>query len=136
MKMRRIFNDADTDEDGQLTWTEFEEYLSDSTTAAYFSTAGLDANIARTLFRLLDVDDTDRVGIDEFVGGCMRLKGAARSIDVNMLLYETEKMCYKLTEFIEGTTKTLHKLISDSAPGARCKNGPGTSMSKDPDMEG
>jgi hypothetical protein len=130
LKMQRIFKDADKDGDGELTWTEFEEYLSNGTTAAYFSTAGLDANIAKTLFRLLDVDDTDRVGIDEFVGGCMRLKGAARSIDVNMLLYETEKMCYKLTEFIEDTTKTLHELASDTVPGARRKNGPG-----DPDME-
>jgi hypothetical protein len=135
LKMQRIFKDADKDGDGELTWTEFEEYLSNGTTAAYFSTAGLDANIAKTLFRLLDVDDTDRVGIDEFVGGCMRLKGAARSIDVNMLLYETEKMCYKLTEFMEDTTKTLHELTSHGAPGAWHRIGAGTPLSKDPDIE-
>lgn len=116
LKMQSIFRDADKDGDGQLSWTEFEEYLSNGTAAAYFSTAGLDANIARTLFLLLDVDDTDKVGIEEFIGGCMRLKGSARSLDVNMLLYETEKMCYKLTEFMQETTDTLHKLASD--PGA------------------
>jgi len=112
LKMQSIFRDADKDHDGQLSWTEFEEYLSNGTAAAYFSTAGLDANIARTLFLLLDVDDTDKVGIEEFIGGCMRLKGAARSLDVNMLLYETEKMCYKLTEFMQETTDSLNKMMS------------------------
>jgi hypothetical protein len=125
LKIQSIFRDADKDHDGQLSWTEFEEYLSNGTAAAYFSTTGLDANIARTLFLLLDVDDTDKVGIEEFIGGCMRLKGAARSLDVNMLLYETEKMCYKLTEFMQETTDTLDKLASAStAVAGRRKGGP------------
>jgi len=138
LKMHSIFRDADKDGDGQLSWTEFEEYLSNGTAAAYFSTAGLDANIARTLFLLLDVDDTDKVGIEEFIGGCMRLKGSARSLDVNMLLYETEKMCYKLTEFMQETTDSLNKLASDTgatvAPRRRNSNsGNGAIVDTDPD---
>lgn len=136
LKMQRIFKDADTDGDGQLSWSEFEEYLSNGQTAAYFSAAGLDASIARALFVLLDVDDTDRVGIDEFVGGCMRLKGTARSIDVNMLLYETEKLCYKFTEFMQDTTSTLHRLTSDIAPGAWRKSRLDSMRGSNPDAEG
>jgi voltage-gated sodium channel len=142
-KMQRIFKDADTDGDAQLSWPEFQEYLSNGQTAAYFSAAGLDASIARTLFVLLDVDDTGKVGIDEFVDGCMRLKGGARSLDVNMLLYETEKICHKLTGFIQDTaafmqdtTGTLHRLTSDTAPVAWRKNGPDSTRSSDPDAEG
>jgi len=134
LKIQAIFKDADKDGDGQLSWTEFENYLSNDTTAAYFSTAGVDASLARTLFKLLDVDDTDQVGIDEFIGGCMRLKGGARSIDVNMLLYETEKMCHKLTEHMEDTSKILHKLTSDTATGAWRKSRPSTPRSNDSDM--
>merc|ERR1711920_828783 len=76
-----------------------------------------DVSIAKTLFLLLDVDDTDQVGIEEFVGGCAKLKGAARSIDVNMLLYETEKMCYKLTEFMQDTTSALERLAGTGTAG-------------------
>ena len=38
----------------------------------------------------MDTDGTNEVGIEEFVTGCMRLKGEAKSIDVNMLLYKTD----------------------------------------------
>ena len=48
------------------------------------------------LFTLLDVDDSNGVGVDEFVDGCFRLKGAARSIDVHMLLLQVEKMITKV----------------------------------------
>eukprot|EP00747_Dinoflagellata_sp_TGD_P091961 gnl/TRDRNA2_/TRDRNA2_165252_c3_seq2.p1 gnl/TRDRNA2_/TRDRNA2_165252_c3~~gnl/TRDRNA2_/TRDRNA2_165252_c3_seq2.p1 ORF type:complete len:215 (+),score=39.91 gnl/TRDRNA2_/TRDRNA2_165252_c3_seq2:61-705(+) len=68
---------------------------------AYFTTLGLDVTQARALFVLLDVDETDEVEIEEFVMGCMRLKGEAKSIDVNMLLYENEKLLCSLTNFVE-----------------------------------
>jgi len=32
------------------------------------------------------------VGIDEFLDGCMRLKGEAKSIDVNMLVHEIKRL--------------------------------------------
>merc|ERR1711971_227566 len=57
----------------------------------------LDSSQARALFMLLDTDDTEEVSIDEFVSGCTRLKGDAKSIDVNMLLYETEYMIGRVT---------------------------------------
>lgn len=66
-----------------------------------FATLQLDVAQAHALFLLLDVDETNEVDIDEFVGGCMRLKGDAKSIDVNMLLYENEKMICTFTKFIE-----------------------------------
>merc|ERR1712194_116516 len=57
-----------------------------------------------------DVDDSNAVDIDEFVKGCLRLKGNARSIDVNMLLYETEKLHHQLLEFMEAIEHKLAQL--------------------------
>merc|ERR1712151_506040 len=56
---------------------------------------------AKALFNLLDEDDSNAVGIDEFVTGCMRLRGSAKSIDVNMLLLENGKLMGNLREFID-----------------------------------
>merc|ERR1712176_1009648 len=41
------------------------------------------------------------VPIDRFIQGCLRMRGDAKSIDVNMLLYENEKMLCRLTCFTE-----------------------------------
>merc|ERR1712125_135874 len=101
--------EADKDGDGTLSWEEFEEYLCDSRVAAYLGSLGLDSSIAKTLFVLLDVDDTNSVGIDEFVNGCSRLKGQARSLDVNMLLYNSDKMICKMNEGMDVMTRRLSK---------------------------
>merc|ERR1719463_721939 len=97
--MTSIFEEADADESGSLSWDEFETHLSDSRVMAYFRTLQIDVSQARALFMLLDIDECDEVPIDQFVERIMRLRGEAKSIDVNMLLYETEKMLAKITEF-------------------------------------
>jgi len=98
--IRRFFHEADEDNTGTLSWDEFRDYLKHEKVKHYFQSFELDVSQARTLFKLLDLDESDDVGIDEFVEGCMRMKGSARSIDVNMLLYETEKMIDKQITFM------------------------------------
>merc|ERR1719382_717460 len=109
-RMREIFKEADKDQDDTLSWEEFHEYLQDSEVATFFGALGLDVSVARALFVLLDVDDSNAVNIDEFVQGCLRLKGNARSIDVNMLLYENEKLHHQLIEFMETMDHKLAQL--------------------------
>jgi len=74
---------------------------------AYFSSLELDVTQARALFKLMDLDETNDVGINEFVDGCMKLRGVAKSIDVNMLLYENEQMISKWTAFMQKTEQAL-----------------------------
>jgi hypothetical protein len=95
----KIFEHADKDRSGTLCWEEFEEHLQDDRVKTYFKCIQLDISEARALFTLLDVDETNEVVIDKFIDGCMRMRGDAKSIDVNMLLYETEKMLSKVTAF-------------------------------------
>mmetsp|Transcript_18669 Transcript_18669/g.58631 ORF Transcript_18669/g.58631 Transcript_18669/m.58631 type:complete len:101 (+) Transcript_18669:147-449(+) len=55
--------------------------------------------------------------MDEFIGGCMRMKGEAKSIDVNMLLYMNEKMVTKWTSFMAYCVDSLEHLQAAMAPG-------------------
>jgi len=48
-------------------------------------------------FTLMDEDNDNGVTMDEFLEGCLRLKGHARSLDVNILLY-TMKRLFTLNE--------------------------------------
>jgi len=108
--LRRFFFEADKDKSGMLSWEEFQKHLDDDRVKAYFQTLELDVSQARALFMLFDVDETNAVGIDEFIGGCMRLKGSAKSIDVNMLLYENEQIMSKLSDFIDNVNMKLRKI--------------------------
>lgn len=108
----RFFYEADTDKSGLLSWEEFQAHLDDDRVKAYFSTLELDVSQARALFTLFDVDETNEVGIEEFIGGCMRLKGLAKSVDVNMLLYENEQIMNKLSSFMELVCANLHDIQS------------------------
>jgi len=100
-KLRTFFQEADVDRSGMLSWEEFKRHLLDDRVKAYFHGLELDVSQASTLFRLLDVDCNNAVSFEEFLSGCMRLKGQARSIDVNMLIYETNRVFKKLEGFFD-----------------------------------
>ena len=55
------------------------------------SLSGL-ARQARGLFNLLDADDSGSISVKEFIQGCLRLRGQAKSIDVATLIYMTKRM--------------------------------------------
>jgi len=103
LHIERFFMEADADASGFLSWEEFEGYLSDPDVRAYFKTMELDVSQAKALWILLDTDETNALSIGEFVEGCMRLRGNARSLDVALLLYENEKMISRLTAFMDFT---------------------------------
>jgi len=109
-KIKEFFHEADKDSSGTLSWEEFENYLQDDKVKAYFQTLELDVSQAHVLFTLLDTDESNEVAIDEFVDGCLRLKGQARSIDVNMLLYEIEKMIGKVNSFSNAVSESFRRI--------------------------
>merc|ERR1711953_994649 len=89
---------------------------------AYLSSLELDASQARALFVLLDVDESGEVCVDEFVKGCMRLQGSARSMDVNMLLYENEKILYQFCSFKEYAEEQFEKIMQKIDPATYKKS--------------
>jgi len=100
-KIKEFFHEADTDKSGRLTWEEFEAYLRNNRVKAYFQALELDVSQAHALFKILDTDGTDDVGVDEFVEGCMRLKNQAKSLDIKLLMYQNELVFSRLKTFME-----------------------------------
>lgn len=109
--INKFFSQADDDNSGSLTWPEFEAYLGNDEVKAYFQTLELDVSEAHVLFKLLAGDD-EEVSIEEFCDGCMRLKGKARSIDVNLLIYQTEKTMDMVTEGLE-KSRALSEAVAE-----------------------
>jgi Ca2+-binding EF-hand superfamily protein len=88
--MQRVFEELDVDDSGTLTVDEFEKQIQDENILSYLSTLELDVAQVRTLLTLLDRDQNGEVDIEEFVTGCLRLKGGAKSLDMAMLQYQIE----------------------------------------------
>jgi len=107
-ELKQIFLEADTDESGTLSWEEFKEHAADERVVAYLHSLELDGSQARGLFKLLDVDGDDEVDINEFVTGCLRFKGTAKSIDVCTLLYEVRRLKRKLTNHFQQVETQLY----------------------------
>merc|ERR1712087_677028 len=91
-RMTEIFQEADTDCSGTVSWEELCEHLKTQEMQAYMSAMELDVAEAKGLFRLLDTQEAQEVSIDEFVVGCFRLKGQAKGLDLATLMYENKKM--------------------------------------------
>jgi hypothetical protein len=88
--MQQVFEELDTNDSGALSLQEFEKHIEDEKLTAFLKSFDLDVSQVRTLFTLLDVDRTGEVDLDEFVSGCMRLKGGAKSLDMAILKYQVE----------------------------------------------
>jgi len=102
-KVGTFFSEADVDGSGKLSLHEFKAHLKHKLVSAYFHALGIDVAQAELLFHLLDKDNSGMLSLDEFMAGCFRLRGSAKSLDVNLLLHETRQVskCVKqLRDFL------------------------------------
>merc|ERR1711972_462368 len=86
-----LFQMAEKERGATIIWDEVVESLDNPATAKEWKSVGVQAEDARYLFRLLDMEDTGEVSFEEFLGGCLRLSGAAKAIDVLTVMQEARK---------------------------------------------
>jgi len=72
---------------------------------------GLDIDQVRTLLTLLDRDQNGEVDIEEFITGCLRLKGGAKSLDMAILQYQVE--------WVVNSVETLNKAFQENCPALK-----------------
>merc|ERR1740121_1193681 len=87
-----LFHITDKDGSGTICWEEFCETLNEPDMEKYFKSLDIDREEARGLFLLLDTDASGLIDAEEFTQGCLRLRGAARAIDLSTLMYSQKRM--------------------------------------------
>lgn len=80
--LREIFEEADQDKSGSLDIEEFRNAMDDPVVQRKLRLIEVPVSEAEELFRILDADGEGSLSIDEFIGGCLRLKGEAKSKDL------------------------------------------------------
>eukprot|EP00929_Paragymnodinium_shiwhaense_P025865 TRINITY_DN15540_c0_g2_i2.p1 TRINITY_DN15540_c0_g2~~TRINITY_DN15540_c0_g2_i2.p1 ORF type:complete len:246 (+),score=60.52 TRINITY_DN15540_c0_g2_i2:145-882(+) len=109
-QFRKVFKEIDTDRSGFMTLDELHEHIEDEDLQAYFSHLEIDVRDAWEIFRLLDTDGSGTISMEEFVFGCMKLRGYAKTLDIASISYEVERLRRKTfdkLDRIEGVLETL-----------------------------
>lgn len=119
--MQQVFQELDTNDSGALSLDEFEKHIEDAKLTAFLSSVGLDVSEVCTLFSLLDVDRTGEVDLDEFVQGCLRLKGGAKSMDMAILKYQVEWILHNVMSMEKRLDPTRDISPSGSLRGRQTK---------------
>jgi len=89
-RLLSVFNEADNDRDGTISWDDFEAHIGDPKVQAFFSHLELGGADAGRLFRLLDRNGNGKVDAEEFVTGCLILRGGAKTMDVAAVMLEQQ----------------------------------------------
>mmetsp|Transcript_41370 Transcript_41370/g.119014 ORF Transcript_41370/g.119014 Transcript_41370/m.119014 type:complete len:699 (+) Transcript_41370:42-2138(+) len=105
-QLRELFGVLDNNGNGTIAWTEVQENLDDPKLQAFFKDIDLDISEARGLFLLLDRDASGWIDADEFLSGCLRLRGPAKSLDMQLVMRE-----------LSDQRKAMHKLLGSLYKG-------------------
>jgi len=91
-KMKRLLQLADASNDGILTLPELGEACSKHEVRVWLLAQDIDIRDMEMFFRLVDVDNSGAVSIEELTKGLSFLKGPARSLDVHKMMYNLERL--------------------------------------------
>lgn len=102
--LKKLFQELDDfgqeTPDGIFSLDELERYMEDARMKDHFAALDLELSDAWTFFKLLDYDEQGLMDIDRFIDGCLKLKGEAKSLDINTMLYEHKWLLRKVGNLI------------------------------------
>eukprot|EP00929_Paragymnodinium_shiwhaense_P104400 TRINITY_DN6879_c0_g1_i1.p1 TRINITY_DN6879_c0_g1~~TRINITY_DN6879_c0_g1_i1.p1 ORF type:complete len:718 (-),score=188.90 TRINITY_DN6879_c0_g1_i1:84-2237(-) len=105
--IRDLFQRLDKGGCGSVTVEQVEHLFSDESLGEYLAALELNPSSAKTLFHLLDNENTGKVDIDQFCWGCLRLKGEAKSFDICVLMREVEDLVWSFQHALDAIETTI-----------------------------
>lgn len=96
--LREFFEQSDEDGSGTLTMEEVQAAMKDPEAMNKLKLIDLPLDDPHEIFSLLDVDQSGELSIDEFISGCMRIKGNAKSKDLLAVQIAVDTLGTKLTD--------------------------------------
>eukprot|EP00929_Paragymnodinium_shiwhaense_P086789 TRINITY_DN4721_c0_g1_i1.p1 TRINITY_DN4721_c0_g1~~TRINITY_DN4721_c0_g1_i1.p1 ORF type:complete len:619 (+),score=92.21 TRINITY_DN4721_c0_g1_i1:190-2046(+) len=112
-RCKTIFQSIDMDGSGQIDVHDMKPFLDTEPAHALFAALEIGVDDAKELFDLLDEDGTQVIDLEEFMFGCLRLRGSAKALDVARLHYQNKHLTKKLN--------TVLKSRGSARPESRCE---------------
>merc|ERR1712107_797833 len=95
--LKEVFEQLD-EGSGMVTYEDFTRLLEEPELVHIFAHLGLEVTEAVDLFEALDVDENQELEVQEFVVGCMQLRGQAKTVDVVIQMRQTRRILTQLKE--------------------------------------
>merc|ERR1712232_172469 len=110
---RSLCNQLDTDGSGTITLEEFVASMQDERMVSYMASVGLEVHDVEFFFRLIagpTKHEELEIDLEDFVAGCMSMKGPASGLDMQRELFETTRL-HKQLKVLENTLiSSMHHL--------------------------
>eukprot|EP00437_Effrenium_voratum_P071045 CAMPEP_0181504156 /NCGR_PEP_ID=MMETSP1110-20121109/57342_1 /TAXON_ID=174948 /ORGANISM="Symbiodinium sp., Strain CCMP421" /LENGTH=151 /DNA_ID=CAMNT_0023632991 /DNA_START=204 /DNA_END=659 /DNA_ORIENTATION=+ len=90
--LTKLFREMDVNDDGSVCYKEFKQCMQDEKVKNLFEALDLGPGDAKQLFKVLDVNKDNVLGVDEFLDGCTKIQGNAKAIDLFELSMQTGKL--------------------------------------------
>jgi len=111
-RAKRVFESLDVDSSGTIAYDELTAHLDTEEVQSYFETLDVDPNEARFLFKMLDMNDSGNIDFEEFLNGCIRLQGPAKSIDLLLVARDMRHAFQRLSARLQ----RIHPVLSSTSP--------------------
>lgn len=109
-KITTLFAQLGADDSGVITYDMLQEQFGTPAVREYFESLGLDISDAWSFFKLLDMDGGGAVEIEEFLMGCLRLRGNARAMDMAKMMFDQNWLIKSQGQFQKFVEAELLKL--------------------------
>merc|ERR1712137_899684 len=105
--MGELFHRMDDDASGMLSWEELENHLYDDELQEYFLVLEMHPSEAKDLFRILDINGSDQVNIDDFTNGILKFMGTPRNLDICACLFQGKRIMLVLETLVSALSGTV-----------------------------
>lgn len=105
----RLFTELQPDMSGTITRRQWERICTSPNVISYFHMLGIDIKKAQEVWRLLDLDNSNELDLEEFVSGCLHIQGGASVVDVEALMRATRTLMRKTVKSIADIHKEFEK---------------------------
>jgi len=115
-ELRHLCQYLDKDASGTITWDAFKLMMTNPVMVAYLASIGLEVHEPVLFFSIIcdqacvAVEDEPCVSIEDFVDGCMRMKGSATSIDAHRHQFEIHMVQRSLEQLSLDCRATLKRV--------------------------
>ncbi|CAE7460338.1 Scn11a [Symbiodinium natans] len=91
-ELQQAFEEIDEGQTNEVRMQDIEKAASLDRLGACMEALDISAEDVKTLFTLIDTDNSGAVDLEEFVSGCMQLHGPAKSLQIAKMSYENKRI--------------------------------------------